>query len=178
MRLSKWLCQYFKSGRWTCRIVVINLFRKASRWYRNYSNFGGQKFLYFSILKSHFWRLVAYKSRFLTIYQSLYQLFLVYLWIDSLVWMFLFRNCEICGASAINIAGEQATEVNNGTGIATAASTAPLVFSEPRSYCQGRRVMNFLLACMVFAFIISWLFHFKILPWIQKRCFESAASGS
>ncbi|XP_027089185.2 uncharacterized protein [Coffea arabica] len=73
-------------------------------------------------------------------------------------------TCEICGAPAMNIAGEQATEVNNGTGIATAASTAPVVFSETRSYCHGRRVMNFLLGCMVFAFIISWLFHFKILP--------------
>ncbi|KAL3518119.1 hypothetical protein ACH5RR_020708 [Cinchona calisaya] len=73
-------------------------------------------------------------------------------------------TCEICGASAINIAGEQATEVNNGTSIATAAPTAPVVFYESRNYCHGRRIMNFLLACMIFAFIISWLFHFKILP--------------
>ncbi|CDP22181.1 unnamed protein product [Coffea canephora] len=74
------------------------------------------------------------------------------------------RTCEICGAPAMNIAEEQAIEVNNGTGIATAASTAPMVFSDTRSYCHGRRVMNFLLGCMVFAFIISWFFHFKILP--------------
>ncbi|KAL3530830.1 hypothetical protein ACH5RR_010152 [Cinchona calisaya] len=73
-------------------------------------------------------------------------------------------TCEICGASATNIAGEQTNEVNHGTGMATAVLTAPTNFVETRTYCHGRRVMNFLLACMIFAFVISWLFHFKILP--------------
>ncbi|CAI9106887.1 OLC1v1006131C1 [Oldenlandia corymbosa var. corymbosa] len=73
-------------------------------------------------------------------------------------------TCEICGASAVNIAGEQTIEIHVSNGLAPAASATPFIFPENRSYCHGRRVMNFLLACMVFAFIISWLFHFKILP--------------
>ncbi|OIT06782.1 PREDICTED: uncharacterized protein LOC109213992 [Nicotiana attenuata] len=69
--------------------------------------------------------------------------------------------CEICGANALNIAGEQTNEANNAT-IATVA--APVGLSETRVFWHGRRVMNFLLASMVFAFVISWLFHFNILP--------------
>ncbi|XP_059660817.1 uncharacterized protein LOC132307152 isoform X2 [Cornus florida] len=68
-------------------------------------------------------------------------------------------TCEICGATALNIAGEQTNEANN-TG-ATAVPTAPVISGETRSFWHGRRIMNFLLACMVFAFIISWLFHFN-----------------
>lgn len=73
-------------------------------------------------------------------------------------------TCEICGSSAVNIAGEQPNEAPNGAGSAPTATTAPSVFNETRNFWHGRRVMNFLLACMIFAFIISWLFHFKILP--------------
>ncbi|XP_031110988.1 uncharacterized protein LOC116015117 [Ipomoea triloba] len=71
-------------------------------------------------------------------------------------------TCEICGATAVNIAGEQATtEEIDTSGV---ASAAPVVVSENQNFWRGRRVMNFLLACMVFAFVISWLFHFNILP--------------
>lgn len=34
--------------------------------------------------------------------------------------------------------------------------------AEARSFWQGHRFLNFLLACMVFAFVISWLFHFNV----------------
>jgi hypothetical protein len=34
--------------------------------------------------------------------------------------------------------------------------------NEPRRFWQGHRFLNFLLACMVFAFVISWLFHFNV----------------
>nr|GMD64397.1 uncharacterized protein LOC109163760 [Ipomoea batatas] len=71
-------------------------------------------------------------------------------------------TCEICGATAVNIAGEQATTEDIDT--SGVASAAPVVVSENQNFWRGRRVMNFLLACMVFAFVISWLFHFNILP--------------
>ncbi|KAL5580862.1 hypothetical protein UlMin_013304 [Ulmus minor] len=66
--------------------------------------------------------------------------------------------CEICGATAVNIVGEGTNEANNAT---AAASTAPVILVE--TIWHSRRIMNFLLACMVLAFIISWLFHFKVL---------------
>ncbi|KAK2975882.1 hypothetical protein RJ640_015313 [Escallonia rubra] len=72
-------------------------------------------------------------------------------------------TCEICGATALNVAGEQSNEASNATG-AAAANTAPTILPETRSFWHGRRIMNFLLACMVFAFIVSWLFHFNVLP--------------
>ncbi|KAH7667990.1 Zinc finger RING/FYVE/PHD-type protein [Dioscorea alata] len=78
------------------------------------------------------------------------------------------KTCEICGSSAQNVAGvadiqtehtEEWNETNNnsnntGTGAAAA--------SENRRFWQGHRFVNFLLACMVFAFVISWLFHFNV----------------
>ncbi|XP_059300574.1 uncharacterized protein LOC132052884 [Lycium ferocissimum] len=72
--------------------------------------------------------------------------------------------CEICGATAINIIGGQASEASNATITTIRAPSAPVVLSETRRFWHGRRVMNFLLACMIFAFVISWLFHFKIFP--------------
>ncbi|TMW89719.1 hypothetical protein EJD97_016754 [Solanum chilense] len=72
--------------------------------------------------------------------------------------------CEICGTNALNIAGEQTNEANNASVDPLAASAAPIAFSESQGCWHGRRVMNFLLASMVFAFVISWLFHFNILP--------------
>lgn len=89
------------------------------------------------------------------------------------IFFVLFFNsiCEICGATAVNIAGEQAIETNsNSNSNSTAASgaitsipAAPIIPVESRSCWHSRRIMNFLLACMVFAFVVSWLFHFKIL---------------
>ncbi|OAY78158.1 hypothetical protein ACMD2_11060 [Ananas comosus] len=72
------------------------------------------------------------------------------------------KTCEICGTIARNVVGsgetefiEQWNESNNAT--ATPAST-----TEARPFWQGHRFLNFLLACLVFAFIISWLFHFNV----------------
>lgn len=81
--------------------------------------------------------------------------------IHCILW---FRICEICGTNALNIAGEQTNEANNASVAPLAASAAPIAFSESQGCWHGRRVMNFLLASMVFAFVISWLFHFNILP--------------
>ncbi|XP_016494784.1 uncharacterized protein LOC107813976 [Nicotiana tabacum] len=72
--------------------------------------------------------------------------------------------CEICGATALNVTGGQANEANNATITTMGVSNAPVVLSETRRFWHGRRVINFLLACMIFAFVVSWLFHFKIFP--------------
>ncbi|KAJ9175825.1 hypothetical protein P3X46_014337 [Hevea brasiliensis] len=76
------------------------------------------------------------------------------------------KTCEICGSVARNVAGpnevelvEQWNEVNE----TAVASAAPSVHTrETRNFWQGHRFLNFLLACMVFAFVISWLFHFNV----------------
>ncbi|KAL6131549.1 hypothetical protein ACLB2K_069924 [Fragaria x ananassa] len=76
-------------------------------------------------------------------------------------------TCEICGSTACNVAGvneaelaEQWNEAND-----TAMPPAPVTATQPaenRNFWQGHRFLNFLLACMVFAFVISWLFHFNV----------------
>ncbi|KAJ8427528.1 hypothetical protein Cgig2_019947 [Carnegiea gigantea] len=75
-------------------------------------------------------------------------------------------TCEICGSTARNVVGvneveliEQWNEANE-----TAATSAPPLHHpvETRRFWQGHRFLNFLLACMVFAFVISWLFHFNV----------------
>lgn len=78
------------------------------------------------------------------------------------------RTCEICGSTADNIAGEQTNQSNSLAVEASSTSTAPVIFIETQNLWHGRRIMNFLLACMVFAFVISWLFHFKVLSWISR----------
>ncbi|KAK9683430.1 hypothetical protein RND81_10G140700 [Saponaria officinalis] len=75
------------------------------------------------------------------------------------------RTCEICGSIARNVVGvnevelvEQWTEAND----TAAAAPLPPHPAETRHFWQGHRFLNFLLACMVFAFVISWLFHFNV----------------
>ncbi|KFK27444.1 hypothetical protein AALP_AA8G383100 [Arabis alpina] len=73
-------------------------------------------------------------------------------------------TCEICGAMAINVAGEQSNAESTASAHSQAAAgQQPQTQTEPQGIWHGRRVMNFLLAAMVFAFIVSWLFHFKVL---------------
>ncbi|KAJ8751562.1 hypothetical protein K2173_016802 [Erythroxylum novogranatense] len=72
--------------------------------------------------------------------------------------------CEICGATALNVSGEQANEAHvAAAALSPAPAPAPLILVETRTFCHSRRVMNFLLACLLFAFVISWLFHFHVL---------------
>ncbi|KAF6160999.1 hypothetical protein GIB67_007640 [Kingdonia uniflora] len=75
------------------------------------------------------------------------------------------KTCEICGSVARNVVGpnetefiEQWTDGNSGS----AAPPTPVAPTESRSFVRGHRFLNFLLACMVFAFVISWLFHFNV----------------
>ncbi|XP_044491448.1 uncharacterized protein LOC123215423 isoform X2 [Mangifera indica] len=77
------------------------------------------------------------------------------------------KTCEICNSIARNVAGatdlesiEQSNETNSGT--AMSSVSAPARHGETRSFWNGHRFLNFLLACVVFAFIISWLFHFNV----------------
>ncbi|GLT31419.1 hypothetical protein SLA2020_061550 [Shorea laevis] len=77
------------------------------------------------------------------------------------------KTCEICGSIARNIAytnegdlTEQRNEANDSTISAQAA--AMVLPTETRSFWHANRFLNFLLACMVLAFVISWLFHFNV----------------
>lgn len=76
------------------------------------------------------------------------------------------KTCEICGSTACNVVGANETELmeqwNEANDTAAAAALTPAPLSETRNFWQGHRFLNFLLACMVFAFVISWLFHFKV----------------
>ncbi|XP_062168000.1 uncharacterized protein LOC133874168 [Alnus glutinosa] len=77
------------------------------------------------------------------------------------------KTCEICHSVAHNVFGSndiESTEHSNETNNATAAATvlAQVPVSESRSFWHGHRFLNFLLACMVFAFVLSWLFHFNV----------------
>ncbi|XP_028779733.1 uncharacterized protein LOC114736126 [Neltuma alba] len=76
------------------------------------------------------------------------------------------KTCEICGSIARNVTGafevetiEQWSESNDAT---LAAPSGAASHADNRSFWRGHRFLNFLLACMVFAFVISWLFHFNV----------------
>lgn len=77
------------------------------------------------------------------------------------------KTCEICGSTARNVAGANEAELmeqwNEANDAAPSTATVPGgTTSETRNFWQGHRFLNFLLACMVFAFVISWLFHFNV----------------
>ncbi|KAL0728557.1 hypothetical protein Bca4012_024650 [Brassica carinata] len=75
--------------------------------------------------------------------------------------------CEVCGSIAGNVVGTVDPETENsgsevnGTMNQALRTSGPRL-AEARSFWQGHRFLNFLLACMVFAFVISWLFHFNV----------------
>ncbi|XP_027333343.1 uncharacterized protein LOC113848148 [Abrus precatorius] len=74
------------------------------------------------------------------------------------------KTCEICGSIAHNVAGAIEVQMTEQWNEASDASMVPPPAppAETRSFWQGHRFLNFLLACMVFAFVISWLFHFNV----------------
>ncbi|PIN05118.1 hypothetical protein CDL12_22340 [Handroanthus impetiginosus] len=81
----------------------------------------------------------------------------------------ILRTCEICNSIARNVVGpndveavQQASESNGAVATAATSSAPATSTSESRTCLNGHRFLNFLLACMVFAFVISWLFHFNI----------------
>ncbi|WOK95562.1 hypothetical protein Cni_G04269 [Canna indica] len=69
------------------------------------------------------------------------------------------KTCEICRATARNVIVSEDTELVEQS-IETDANTQPN--ETRRSFWQGHRFLNFLLACVVFAFVVSWLFHFNV----------------
>ncbi|KAH8496968.1 hypothetical protein H0E87_019622 [Populus deltoides] len=75
------------------------------------------------------------------------------------------KTCEICGSIARNVAGANETasaeQWNQASDVAVTAAP-PVQPADTRNFWQGHRFLNFLLACMVFAFVISWLFHFNV----------------
>ncbi|ONK62016.1 uncharacterized protein A4U43_C08F35930 [Asparagus officinalis] len=72
------------------------------------------------------------------------------------------KTCEICGSTAKNVAGAGETELVESSNETSINISVPSQSTEARSFWQGHRFLNFLLACMVFAFVISWLFHFNV----------------
>ncbi|KAK2377103.1 RING/FYVE/PHD zinc finger superfamily protein [Trifolium repens] len=76
------------------------------------------------------------------------------------------KTCEICGSIAHNVAGaievQMTEQYNESSDPSMVPPTGPSPPSETRNFWQGHRFLNFLLACMVFAFVISWLFHFNV----------------
>lgn len=77
----------------------------------------------------------------------------------------VFRTCEVCGSIAKNVVGSGETEPTEHWNEAATASPPPSSSSETHSFWQGRRFLNLLLACLVFAFVVSWLFHFNVPGW-------------
>ncbi|CAN8257072.1 unnamed protein product [Cochlearia groenlandica] len=77
------------------------------------------------------------------------------------------KICEVCGSVASNVVGtveaesEETPNEANETVNQVLRTSGPRLEGGGRSYWQGHRFLNFLLACMVFAFVISWLFHFN-----------------
>ncbi|KAG7554244.1 Zinc finger RING-CH-type [Arabidopsis suecica] len=77
------------------------------------------------------------------------------------------KICEVCGSIAGNVVGsvevesEESRNEANGVENQTLRTSGPRLV-EGRSFWQGHRFLTFLLACMVFAFVISWLFHFNV----------------
>jgi hypothetical protein len=69
------------------------------------------------------------------------------------------RICEICGSTARNVVGIEDGEVVDESNEGNPTTTT---IPEERNSWPRHRLLNFLLACIVFAFVISWLFHFSI----------------
>ncbi|KAL8102275.1 hypothetical protein AgCh_026959 [Apium graveolens] len=72
------------------------------------------------------------------------------------------KTCEICNSVARNVVGPNDIESAQQDNETNAASAPVSSTRETRTCLNGHRFLNFLLACMVFAFVISWLFHFNI----------------
>ncbi|CAH8392641.1 unnamed protein product [Eruca vesicaria subsp. sativa] len=79
------------------------------------------------------------------------------------------KICEICQSVAKNVGGAnemhvtstvEERELRNGGGGEETAAVAAAIAIENR--WQPQRVVNIVLACMVFGFVISWLFHFHV----------------
>ncbi|MQL89310.1 hypothetical protein Taro_021882 [Colocasia esculenta] len=71
------------------------------------------------------------------------------------------KTCEVCGSVAKNVVGIGEAEINEQCNETNTTSSAAFT-TENQSFWRGHRFLNFLLACLVFAFVVSWLFHFNV----------------
>ncbi|CAF2118132.1 hypothetical protein BRARA_C00044 [Brassica rapa] len=80
------------------------------------------------------------------------------------------KTCEICRSIALNFskAGndiDQTTTIETTVSDVEAGNSSTVVAtidSDDRRFWRGNRFLNFLLTCMVSAFVISWFFHFNL----------------
>ncbi|KAG9157880.1 hypothetical protein Leryth_000058 [Lithospermum erythrorhizon] len=77
------------------------------------------------------------------------------------------KTCEICNSIAINVvcpSNSETIQQRNETRSVVSINVTGQVTSasETRRCLNSHHFVNFLLSCMVFAFVISWLFHFDI----------------
>ncbi|CAL9228832.1 unnamed protein product [Arabidopsis halleri] len=79
------------------------------------------------------------------------------------------KTCEICRSIAQNFSkGDNEidqTTVETNVDDVEAGNTSTVVAtsdSDDRRFWRGNRFLNFLLTCMVCAFVISWFFHFNL----------------
>ncbi|KAL7133891.1 hypothetical protein ABFS83_12G170900 [Erythranthe nasuta] len=84
------------------------------------------------------------------------------------------KICEICNSTAQNVVGPdddmEGGEAEHGgiersnlaAGSSDNSSNNSGGARESWSWLNGHRFLNFILACFVFAFVISWLFHFNL----------------
>uniref|UniRef100_A0A1J3IZ53 RING-CH-type domain-containing protein n=1 Tax=Noccaea caerulescens TaxID=107243 RepID=A0A1J3IZ53_NOCCA len=76
------------------------------------------------------------------------------------------KTCEICRSVARNFSKEidQTTIETNVEDVEAGNSSTVVatIDSDDRRFWRGNRFLNFLLACMVSAFVISWFFHFNL----------------
>ncbi|KAL3639459.1 hypothetical protein CASFOL_017366 [Castilleja foliolosa] len=78
------------------------------------------------------------------------------------------KTCEICNSVARNVVGpndaEAAQEATESVVVeeSNTPSDPMLSTTEDRTYSNGDEFFNFLLACVVFGFVISWIFDVNI----------------
>ncbi|KAI3732324.1 hypothetical protein L1987_63528 [Smallanthus sonchifolius] len=80
------------------------------------------------------------------------------------------KTCEICNSVVSNLVvpnempGAMMDVSLEATSVARSTTTRGQGQSQSRGRgcINGHRLLNFILACLVFAFVISWLFHFNI----------------
>ncbi|KAL7583554.1 uncharacterized protein LOC111882745 [Lactuca sativa] len=78
------------------------------------------------------------------------------------------KTCEICNSIVSNLIGPNETPSIHGSmdmnpgAIIVGPTHMSSATRGGRGCINGHRLLNFILACLVFAFVISWLFHFNI----------------
>lgn len=87
------------------------------------------------------------------------------------------RQCEICGETAKNVKGggdNRLTEECNETRSAVSATN----FSARSGvYLRGQPFCNFLMACLVIAFVLPWFFRVNVF-WLKRAKFKIIFSAS